>query len=651
MLLPVNRQEMAAHDWSYLDFLLLSGDAYVDHASFGPAVIGRYLESLGYRVGILAQPRLDEAAFKEMGRPGLAVLVTAGNLDSLLAHYTASKNPRKIDKYSPGGKSNRPDYAVNVYAEMARKAFGPDMPIILGGIEASLRRFAHYDYWQDKVLPSVLYSSVADLLVYGMGELAIKEIAAILKEGGSVTDCRNIDGIAYLSEEAARGTWVLPAYEEVAQDKKAFARAFKKIDEEQNFFDGKTLAQRHGDKYVLINKPMRPLSTEEIDAVYSLPFERRWHPSYDKLGGVPAFDEVRFSLVSHRGCFGGCSFCALNVHQGRIIQTRSRESLLEEAKKLTALPDFKGNINDVGGPTANFRGQVCKKAMKVGPCRDKRCLYPRICHNLPLDSGEYEGTLTALRRVPGVKKVFVRSGLRYDYALAEKSRSFLHTLCRYHISGQLKVAPEHISPGVLQAMGKGAPKTYFDFVREYRQINKKLNKEQYLVPYFMSSHPGSTLKDAVLLADYMKKADCHPEQVQDFIPTPGSKSTCMYYTGLDPDTMRPIPVARTEKEKAMQRALLQDQLPQYQELAEDARNLAGKTRSQSEEKKPKAASPAKKTDKSRPQAQGKEIKEGLPPNRTGKTRSQTEENKFKKALPPKRTDKNKKSVPKRREKK
>lgn len=599
MLLPVNRQEMEARGWDYLDYLMISGDAYVDHASFGPAVIGRYLESLGYRVGILPQPSLDEAAFLEMGRPGRAVLITGGNLDSLLAHYTAAKKPRKVDKYSPGGKSKRPDYAVNVYSRLARKAFGQDMPIIIGGIEASLRRFAHYDYWQDKVLPSVLVSSGADLIVYGMGELALKEIAAVLKKGGSPADCRDIPGIAYLCEKIDGSVWHLPSYEDVAKDKKAFAQAFKKADEEQNFADGKSLAQKHGDSYLVVNKPMRPLTTEEIDEIYALPFERRWHPSYDKVGGVPAFDEVRFSLISHRGCFGGCSFCALSFHQGRIIQSRSRASLISEAKKLTALPDFKGYINDVGGPTANFRGQVCKKALAAGPCRNKRCLYPKVCRNLPLDSGEYEETLTALRRLPGVKKVFVRSGLRYDYALAEKSRSFLHTLCRYHISGQLKVAPEHISPQVLAAMGKGSPRTYFDFVKEYREINKKIGKEQFLVPYFMSSHPGCTLENAVQLADYMKKSGCHPEQVQDFIPTPGSKSTCMYYTGLDPDTMQPIYVPRTEKEKAMQRALLQYQAPQYQELAGDARNLVKKDGRNKQEKKQDGAAVGKRAGKNK----------------------------------------------------
>ena len=595
MLLPTTRQEMNIRDWHYLDFLLITGDAYVDHASFGPAVIGRYLESFGYKVGILAQPDLTEVAFREMGRPAMAVLVTSGNLDSMLAHYTAAKKPRKVDKYSPGGKSKRPDRAVNVYTKIAKKAFGMEMPVILGGIEASLRRFAHYDYWQDRVLPSVLFSSGADLLVYGMGELAINEIAAILKKGGSIEDCRDITGIGYLSDTIDDNSLLLPSYSEVAEDKRAFARAFKTIEEEQNFFDGKTLVQDQGDKYLVCNKPARPLTTEEIDSIYALPFERCWHPSYDKVGGVPAFDEVRFSLVSHRGCFGGCSFCALNFHQGRIIQSRSSESLIEEAKILTAHPDFKGYINDVGGPTANFRGQVCKKALAAGPCRHKRCLYPHICRSLPLDSSEYEETLTAIRKLPGVKKVFVRSGLRYDYALAEKSRSFLHTLCRFHISGQLKIAPEHLSLPVLQAMNKGKPKTYYEFVKVYRDTNKKLKKDQYLVPYFMSSHPGSTMDDALLLADYLKKTGMNPEQVQDFIPTPGSRSTCMYYTGLDPDTMRPVYVARTDKEKSMQRALLQESIPQYRKLAEDARGHMEKRSKGAKEKGKKTTNYTKKT--------------------------------------------------------
>ncbi len=607
MLLPINRREMDLRHWHYLDFLLISGDAYVDHSSFGPAIISRYLESLGYRIGILPQPDWENPqAFLAMGRPRLGVLISGGNMDSLLNHYTAAKKPRKKDDYSPGGKRVRPDYAVSVYGSKAREAFGEDMPIIIGGIEASLRRFAHYDYWQDRVLPSVLTASKGDILVYGMGELAIGEIAAALAGGKGVKDCRHIPGIAYIAggeEEIMGETLLLPSFSQVKENKQDFARAFAISEREQNFHDGKNLAQEQmPGEYVVVNRPMRPLTTKELDAIYELPYERRWHPSYDAQGGVPAFDELRFSLLSHRGCFGGCSFCALNFHQGRIIQSRSAKSVLREGELLTKLPDFKGYINDVGGPSANFRGQLCKKAALKGPCRDKQCLYPKICASLPLDSSEYEKLLTDLRRLPGVKKVFVRSGLRFDYAMAEKSRSFLHTLCRYHISGQLKIAPEHMAPGVLNAMGKMNPKIYLDFVKEYEKINKIQGKKQYLVPYFMSSHPGCRLSDALILAEYMQKSGCQPQQVQDFIPTPGTASTCMYYTGIDPRNMEPIYVPKSQEEKAMQRALLQFNKDEYKDLAKKAFTLAVKERDLLKAKdKPKKNKPKIKSPASKPQ--------------------------------------------------
>ena len=581
MFLPINRGDMNARDWHYLDFLLITGDAYVDHSSFAAAIISRHLEHLGYRVGILAQPDItNDSRFLEMGKPRLGVLISGGNMDSMLCRYSATKNPRHKDDYSPGGKFRRPDYATTVYAQKARELFGDKMPIIIGGIEASLRRFAHYDYWQDVVLPSVLVSSGADLLSYGMGELTTEQIAARLSGGGTVADCHDIAGVAYLTEDdkelpAGSQRIFLPSLAEVIKDKKSFAKAFCLQEQEQNFFDGKALVQKHGDSYLVVNRPQRPLTAEEMDTVYELPYERRWHPSYDKAGGIAAFDEVRFSLTSHRGCFGGCSFCSINFHQGRIIQSRSSESILREAEIICQMPDFKGNIHDVGGPTANFRGQVCQKALKAGPCRNRQCLSPNICPRLPKDSSEYEKLLTDLRKMEGVKKVFVRSGLRFDYALAEKSRSFLHTLCRYHISGQLKIAPEHISDSVLKYMGKPGAASYFDFAREYKQINKLLNKNQHLVSYFMSSHPGCTLAEAARLAAYFHKMNMHPEQVQDFIPTPGTRSTCMYYTELNPYNMEKIYVAKGEH-KAMQRALLQAHLPENAELAEKALKLSGK---------------------------------------------------------------------------
>lgn len=583
MLLPINRKEMKARNWDEVDFVFISGDAYVDHSSFAVAIISRWLEHLGFRVGVISQPDWNNSEdFLACGKPRLGVFIGGGNLDSMLNHYTAAKKIRKKDAYSPGGKRKRPDYAVNVYGAKAREVFGAELPIMVGGIEASLRRFAHYDYWQDKVLPSFLQSSQADLLMYGMGELAIARIADVLAKGGAPKDCRNIPGLAYLVDscEEIEGDYVpLPSFDDVSRKNESFARATRIMEEEQNFYDGKTLAQEQlNGQWAVVNKPMRPLKEKELDLVYELPYERIWHPSYDALGGVPAFDELRFSLQSHRGCFGGCSFCALNFHQGRVIQSRSAESIIREAKIVAALPDFKGNIHDVGGPTANFRGQVCEKAAKFGPCRDKQCLYPRICRRLPLDSSEYERLLTDLRRLPGVKRVFIRSGLRFDYAMAEKSRSFLHTLCRYHISGQLKIAPEHISNQVLAAMGKMPSQAYFDFVREYNSINRKQGKTQYLVPYFMSSHPGSTIDDAIELTEYLKKTGCRPEQVQDFIPTPGTVSTCMYFSGIDPRTMKPVYVPRSPQEKAMQRALLQPEKPEYQELAAKAYALSKKNK-------------------------------------------------------------------------
>ncbi|MDA8213603.1 MAG: YgiQ family radical SAM protein [Clostridia bacterium] len=577
--LPVSREDMNLRGWHYLDILLITGDAYVDHPSFGAAIIGRLLESKGYKVGIIAQPNWQGTEdFKALGKPRLAVLITAGNLDSMVNHYTAAKKPRDKDAYSPGGRPGlRPDRATLVYAQRAREAF-KDKPVIIGGIEASLRRFAHYDYWSNKVRRSVLVDSKADLLVYGMGERQVVEIADALKQGRTVGELTDIRGTAYLREspDGLQGCRIIPGYEEAAADKVKYAQAFMAQYEEQDPYRGKPIVQPHGDKYLVQNPPALPLSQKELDAVYSLPYRRTYHPIYSDAGGVPAIEEVEFSLTSQRGCFGSCSFCALTFHQGRIIQSRSHQSLMAEANQIVWLPNFKGYIHDVGGPTANFRNPACKKQLTRGACRDKQCLYPEPCPNIEVDHRDYVSLLRKLRQIPRVKKVFVRSGIRYDYLLADKSEEFLRELCQHHISGQLKVAPEHVSPRVLARMGKPGRKVFDRFVERYKSINKEIAKQQYLVPYFMSSHPGSTLRDAVELAEYIRDMGYNPEQVQDFIPTPGSLSTCMFYTGLDPRTMEKLHVPRTPKEKAMQRALLQYRNPKNYDLVHEALILAGR---------------------------------------------------------------------------
>lgn len=571
---------MAGRGWTELDFLCITGDAYVDHPSFGMAIISRLLEKMGFRVGIIAQPDWRSARdFNRLGKPRLGVMITAGNLDSLLAHYTAAKHPRHKDAYAPGGKpGKRPDRATMVYTHRVREAFGK-IPVIIGGIEASLRRFAHYDFWEDRVRRSMLIDARADILVYGMGEKPIGEIARRLDAGetaGSITD---VPGTVVKS--AALQFWqdylVLPAYDDVAADKRKFAAAFKIQYEEQDPLRGKRLVQAHGAEYIIQNPPAPPLTTAEMDEVYDLPYARDYHPAYAAAGGVPAIQEVKFSIVSHRGCFGGCSFCALVSHQGRIIQARSKESILKEARLLTAMPDFKGYIHDVGGPTANFRLPACHQQQERGTCKGKQCLFPRFCRNLQYDHTDYLDILRSLRALPGVKKVFVRSGLRFDYLLAGNYREFLRELCEHHVSGQLKVAPEHVSPKVTALMGKSDRRVYERFVKAYRQINKQLGKEQYLVPYFMSGHPGCDLPEAVELAEFIRDMGYNPEQVQDFIPTPGSLSTCMYYTGLNPLTGEKVYVARTVKEKALQRALLQYRNPANYRLVHEALQKAGRT--------------------------------------------------------------------------
>lgn len=588
--LPMSAAEMAERGWDRPDFLFVCGDAYVDHPSFGHAVLTRLLESKGYRVGVIAQPDWRSTQdFTKLGRPRLGVLVSSGVLDSMINNYTATRKRRREDLYAPGGKGGkRPDRALIVYCNRIREAFG-DIPVIIGGLEASLRRFAHYDYWQDAVRSSILVDSGADLLVFGNGEKSLLEIARLLDRGVPVKSLKSQRGTAYacsweelpkqLKAELEGGSEtiiVLPSREAVVQHKKDYAKAFMVQYKEQNPSTGKTLVQKDGNRYVVQNRPQEPMAEKELDEVYNLPYQRSWHPVYDKDGGIPALQEVQFSLTSHRGCYGGCSFCAIGYHQGRVIQSRSKKSILEEAKRLTADKDFKGYIHDVGGPTANFRKPACKKQEQEGACAGRECLFPEPCRNLETNHDEYISLLKDLSALPGVKKVFVRSGVRFDYALLEKRGRFLEELCKNHISGQLKVAPEHVSNKVLKYMGKPRHEVYESFVKKYGDINQRLNKKQFLVPYFISGHPGSTLEDAIELAVYIKRMGYTPEQVQQFIPVPGTLSTCMYYTGLDPRDMKPLYVPKTEKEQEMQRALLQFSKPQNRKIVLEALKMAGR---------------------------------------------------------------------------
>ncbi|WP_053957733.1 YgiQ family radical SAM protein [Inediibacterium massiliense] len=577
--LPICKEDMKKRGWEQLDFIIITGDAYVDHPSFGTAVISRVLEDAGYKVGIIAQPDWRSTSdFKKLGRPRLAFLINAGNLDSMVNHYTVSKRRRDKDLYSPGGKMGlRPDRATIVYTNMVKQAY-KKVPIILGGIEASLRRFAHYDYWSDKVRRSVLFDSEADLLIFGMGERQVIEIADLLNNGLDIKYIRHIQGTCYTVEslEEVYDYIEVPSYEKVSTDKKAYAKAFKIQYEEQDSIRGKVLIQKHKDVYIVQNPPVLPLSQVELDRVYDLPYMRNYHTVYEKMGGVPSIQEVKHSIISERGCFGGCSFCALTFHQGRVIQSRSQESILEEAHKIVEDKDFKGYIHDVGGPTANFRHVACEKQKKHGTCKDKQCLYPKPCKNLDVDHEEYLDLLKKIRNIEGIKKVFVRSGLRYDYIMADKKDEFLEELCKHHVSGQLKVAPEHVSPKVLDLMGKPRREIYDKFVDKYYKINEKIGKKQFLVPYLMSSHPGSDLEAAIEMAEYLRDIHYHPEQVQDFYPTPGTLSTCMFYTGVDPRTMKEVYVPRSREEKAMQRALLQYRNPKNYELVKKALLLAGR---------------------------------------------------------------------------
>ncbi len=577
--LPVSKQDMTERGWEQADFVYVSGDAYVDHPAFGAAIISRVLENAGFKVAFLAQPDWKSTKdFERFGRPRLGFLVSSGNIDSMVAHYTAAKKKRSSDYYSPGGKFGlRPDRAVIVYCNKIREIYG-DIPIIIGGLEASLRRFAHYDYWDDKIRHSILIDAQADLLSFGMGERSMVEIAKRLDAGENISDIRDIRGTCYsvdVRETPYYGT-ECPSFDNVCNSKKEYAVSCRIQQDEQDFFRGRAVRQRHGSRMLVQNQPAIPLSQEELDAVYALPFMRTYHPMYEAEGGVPGIEEVRFSIAHNRGCFGGCNFCSLAFHQGRYITTRSKESIVSEAKILTSLPDFKGYIHDIGGPTANFRHPSCEGQEKRGLCKGKKCLAPTVCTNLKSNHEEYLDILRTVRSLPKVKKVFIRSGIRYDYMLEDKNDAFFRELVAHHVSGQLKVAPEHCSAAVLDKMGKPHIEAYIEFSRRYFKYSKKEGKEQYLVPYLMSSHPGSSIKDAVELALFLKKIGIRPEQVQDFYPTPGTVSTCMFYTGLDPYTMQEVYVAKDPHEKAMQRALLQYFNPKNADLVREALRKAGR---------------------------------------------------------------------------
>ena len=572
--LPISKEDMKEAGIEQLDFVYICGDAYVDHPSFGHAIISRILEAHGYKVGIIAQPDWkDRESINRLGEPRLGFLVSAGNMDSMVNHYSVSKKRRTTDAFTPGGvMGKRPDYATIVYCNLIRQTY-KHKPIIIGGIEASLRRLAHYDYWSNKLKRSILLDSGADLISYGMGEHSIVEIADALDSGLDIKDITFIDGTVYKTRdrESIYDAIELPHFEALKADKLEYAKSFYIQYSNTDPFSGKRLFETYDEKlFVVQNPPAKPLTQSEMDSVYALPYMRDYHPSYKELGGVPAIEEVKFSLISNRGCYGGCSFCALTFHQGRIIQTRSHESILAEANKIIWDPDFKGYIHDVGGPTANFRAPACDKQMTKGACPHKQCLFPKPCQNLKVDHSDYLKLLRKLRELPNVKKVFIRSGIRFDYLIYDNDRTFLRELCEHHVSGQLKVAPEHISDAVLEKMGKPGVDVYNRFVKAYKDMNEKIGKKQYLVPYLMSSHPGSTLKEAVELAEFLRDLGYMPEQVQDFYPTPGTISTCMFYTELDPYTMESVYVAKSEHDKALQRALLQYFNPKNQRLVEEA---------------------------------------------------------------------------------
>ena len=578
--LPVTREEMKKRGWEQVDFVYVSGDAYVDHPSFGAAIIGRLLESRGYRVGMIPQPDWrKKESIQVFGRPRLGFLVTAGNMDSMVNHYTVSKKHRQKDAYSPGGQMGlRPDRAVVVYSNLIRQSY-KDSPVILGGIEASLRRMAHYDYWENKVKHSILIDSGADLISYGMGEHSILEIAEALDSGIPIEEITYIAGTVYRTKDLLRAyePIILPSFEEVKENKAVYAESFATQYRNTDPFTAKAMAESYGNRgYVIQNPPAMPLSTQEMDDVYDLPFTGEYHPMYKKKDGIPALEEIKFSLTSNRGCFGGCNFCALTFHQGRILQTRSHDSIIREAVKMTKAPDFKGYIHDVGGPTADFRHPSCKKQLTKGVCQNRQCLFPTPCKNLQADHKDYVLLLRKLRDIPGVKKVFVRSGVRFDYVLADPDKTFLRELVKYHVSGQLRVAPEHVSDQVLHYMGKPSHQVYLRFLEEFDKADKQAQKDQYAIPYFMSSHPGCTMKEAVKLAEYVRDLGYTPEQVQDFYPTPSTLSTCMYYTGIHPITKEKVYVPKNPHEKAIQRALMQYKNPANRELVLEGLKMAGR---------------------------------------------------------------------------
>ena len=581
--LPITKEEMLERGWHYADIIIVTGDAYVDHPSFGTAIISRVLEANGFKVCIISQPKTDED-YMRFGRPRLAFFVNGGNIDSMVAHYTAAKKRRSDDAYTAGGNAGaRPDRAVIVYSKNIRRLFG-DVPIAIGGLEASLRRFAHYDYWDDKVRPSILIDSTADILMYGMGEKHCVEIANRLKKGEKIADLTDILGTSVAiktTDYTPRPCRECPSYDIVKEPtesgKKQYAISCKIQQDEHDAVRGKTVIQRHGDYIVIQNPPMPPLSEKEMDEVYALPFMRDYHPSYKGLGGVPGIEEVKFSVIHNRGCFGACNFCSLAYHQGRQITSRSHESVISEVKEITEMPDFKGYIHDVGGPTANFRKPSCEAQLKRGVCKDKKCMAPNLCPAIKPDHNDYLELLRKLRKIPKIKKIFIRSGIRFDYLIADKDEAFFKELVTHHISGQLKVAPEHCSSNVLKYMGKPNISVYNRFKKRFYELTKSVGKKQFLVPYLMSSHPGSTINDAIELSLFLKKEGLHPEQVQDFYPTPGTVSTCMFYTGLDPNTMEKVYVPRTPKEKAEQRALLQYYLPENRKIVLSALKSAGRT--------------------------------------------------------------------------
>jgi len=579
--LPISRADMEKRNIETLDFVYVTGDAYVDHPSFGPAIISRILEANGYTVGIIAQPDWkDRNSINILGTPRLGFLVSGGNMDSMVNHYSVSKKRRTTDSYTPGGvMGKRPDYAATVYCNLIRQTH-KETPVIVGGIEASLRRLAHYDYWSDGIKRSMLLDSGADIISYGMGERSIVEIADALNSGIAIQDITFIEGTVYKTKDPSSvyGGIFLPEFREIKESKEAYARSFAIQDRNTDPFSGKPLIEKYADNlYVVQNTASKPLSMSEMDRVYALPYMRDYHPSYKEAGGIPAIQEVRFSIISNRGCFGGCSFCALTFHQGRIIQARSHESILSEAEQMTWEDNFKGYIHDVGGPTANFRAPACDKQLTKGACVNKQCLFPKPCSNLNADHSDYLGLLRKLRELPRVKKVFIRSGIRFDYMLADKDETFFRELCEHHVSGQLKVAPEHVSDKVLQKMGKPENSVFKKFSKRFKEINEEIGKKQFMVPYLMSSHPGSTLKEAVVLAEYLRDLGYMPEQVQDFYPTPSTVSTCMYYTGLDPRTMESVYVPTNPHEKAMQRALIQYRNPKNYDLVVEALTLAHRT--------------------------------------------------------------------------